>query len=64
MDNHTNRFGKLLCFIGIHDWQLISTERRTIRLFKNLYEANGWNPNYKRSTYECSRCKEREVTNE
>lgn len=61
MDKKVSRFGKFLCFIGIHDWQLIYTERRKIRLFKKLYEVNNWNENYKVCTYECSRCKEREV---
>jgi len=64
MDNQGKVIGKIKCWLGIHNWLLVSTERSTIRLFKKLYEVNGWNPNYKTSTYECSRCKEREVINE
>lgn len=40
----------------IHRWIHESTERGEITLFKNLYEANGWDRSYTIKYYRCSKC--------
>jgi len=49
-------YRKFLCRIGWHKEMFVSSYPLEVKLFKNLYEANGWNRHLTIKCFECKHC--------